>query len=98
MLRKLKESKNKYYQFHEDYNTYQKRCKETDPTGYDVVFIDEENNSQGNIEIMSSNMQKVQDEILKEEEEDNSEQNDEADYEKMTLLRSTSSNTTIYCV
>ena len=42
MLEKLKTSKNPHYQFYEDYNMYQDRCKRTDPTGFNVVFQDED--------------------------------------------------------
>ena len=38
MLEKLKRSGNPYYQFHEDLNTYEERCKITDPEGHQVIF------------------------------------------------------------
>ena len=41
MLDKLKSNKNPHYQFCDDYNTYQNRCKATDPTGYTVMFQDD---------------------------------------------------------
>ena len=42
MLEKLKRNKNPYYQFYEDYNEYQARCRTSDPTGYNVVFQDDD--------------------------------------------------------
>ena len=38
MLDILKRSGNPYYQFHEDLETYQERCKQSDPEGYEVIF------------------------------------------------------------
>ena len=38
---------NTYYQFYEDYNVYQARCKSSDPAGHDVVFNDETDGVQG---------------------------------------------------
>ena len=73
ILNTLKENGNKYYQFHEDCNTHQKRSRETDPTGYDVIFMDEDKGSQGKIEIIDSNMQEVQDEISIDDERDTNE-------------------------
>ena len=42
MLEKLKRNKNPYYQFYEDYNEYQARCRTSDPKGYNVVFQDDD--------------------------------------------------------
>ena len=38
ILRKLKNSGNPHYQFYDDYNAYQARCKTADPIGYEAVF------------------------------------------------------------
>ena len=38
MLELLKKSGNPYYQLHDDFDTYQERCKENDPEGYEVLF------------------------------------------------------------
>ncbi len=81
MLNKLKENGNKYYQFHEDYNAYKMRCREADPIGYDVVFAEEDSDSQGEIEIMGPNVHEVQDEIVEEEDVDNTELKENIDYE-----------------
>ena len=43
MLEKLKLNKNPHYQFYDDFNTYQNRCRITDPTGYMVLFEDDVN-------------------------------------------------------
>ena len=41
MLDKLKKNKNPYYQFYDDYNTYQSRCQTSDPKGYEVIFSED---------------------------------------------------------
>merc|ERR1712082_188643 len=38
ILNKLKLSGNKHYQFYDDFEEYQVRCQETDPSGYEVMF------------------------------------------------------------
>ena len=38
MLDLLQKSGNPYYQFHEDLETYEERCKKSDPEGYHVIF------------------------------------------------------------
>ena len=43
MLDKLKSSRNPHYQFYDDYNTYQERCKMSDPVTYDTIFCDDLN-------------------------------------------------------
>ena len=67
MLDKLKGHKNKYYQFYDNYKTYQERCKESDPLGYDVVFNDD---LQGEVEVMSKPADIVLDELLDKEEKE----------------------------
>ena len=60
MLEKLKKNGNKYYQFYDDYNQYQARCKESDPDGYNVVFkVDVEDD----VEKMNIGEIEVRDEI-----------------------------------
>ena len=85
MLGKLKTNGNKYYQFYEDYNVYQARCKASDPAGYDVVFNDKTDNVQGDVEMMSSNVKgDIEDEIDKDtldSDDDNLEENDDIEYE-----------------
>ena len=46
ILRKLKNSGNPHYQFYDDYNAYQARCKTTDPTGYEAMFNEDNLNSE----------------------------------------------------
>ena len=70
---------NKLYQFYEDFSTYQERCKETDPLGYDVVFTSMDD-PDGRIDIMDSNAREVIDEIL-DEDEHNIERDEELEYE-----------------
>ena len=40
MLELLKRSKNRHYQFYDDYSVYEERCKKQDFTGYTMVFDD----------------------------------------------------------
>ena len=63
MLNKLKQSGNKHYQFHDDFNEYQVRCRESDPHGYNEVFgvTDDVEES---IEAMGSTSKDVCDEML----------------------------------
>ena len=46
ILRKLKNSGNPHYQFYDDYNAYQVRCKTTDPTGNEAIFNEDNLNSE----------------------------------------------------
>ena len=41
MLKKLKSNRNPHYQFYDDYNTYQERCKTTDSLTYNTIFSDD---------------------------------------------------------
>ena len=41
MLEVLKKSKNMYYQFYDDYNTYTTRCRNEDSNGYSLIFEEE---------------------------------------------------------
>ena len=38
ILKKLRESGNKHYQFYDDFNQYQARCRDVDQPGYVVMF------------------------------------------------------------
>ena len=41
MLELLKKSGNIHYQFYDDYNVYQERCKNEDLKGYNIIFEEE---------------------------------------------------------
>ena len=41
MLELLKKEGNRHYQFYDDYNTYEQRCKKTDFKGYTFIFDEE---------------------------------------------------------
>ena len=41
MLEKLKSNKNPHYQFYDDFNNYQNRCKTTDQESYSAIFPDD---------------------------------------------------------
>ena len=98
MLNKLKESGNKYYQFFDDFQEYEARCKETDPTGYDVVFADDERETDEleiNLEKMdrkANNPQhELQDEIDKEaldsDDDECAEEKDDIEYETKDVVK-----------
>ena len=38
MLDKLRRAGNPYYQFYDDYHTYQEKCQLDDPVGHDIIF------------------------------------------------------------
>ena len=92
MLTKLKANGNKHYQFFDDYHEYEIRCKEIDPTGYSVVFpdndcdVDELEIDFETINGKTENCQhEVQDEIAKEEmDSDDSVNSDKEDIENET--------------
>ena len=65
MIDKLKKKGNKYYQFYDNYNQYQARCRESDPVGYDVIFQDD---VLEDIEKMVTDEVDLQDEIMGENE------------------------------
>ena len=96
MLEKLKQNGNRHYQFYEDLSTYQNRWKETDPSGYDVVFTAVNDDNQGLMKIMDSHTREVHDEIL-DEDEDNIDQKEELDYESNDPVKNINSNTTSHC-
>ena len=73
ILYKLKRKRNKLYHFFDDYNSYELRYKETDPTGYNVIFEEKSNDNDDlefDLEMMNGNpddhQHEVQDEIGKE--------------------------------
>ena len=63
MLELLKRKGNPYYQFYDDYNTYEQGCKKTDFKGYTFIF-DEETEP---IEDLSDKKAKDEEEIVWEE-------------------------------
>ena len=87
MLDKLKKNGNKYYQFYDDYNDYQERCKISDPAGYEALINDEIDEVQGKVEAMSSKVQDTMlDEITREtlisDDDENNEEKEEIEYER----------------
>ena len=47
MLDTLKKSGNPYYQFYDDYQTYQEKCKTEDPSGHNLIFkLDDDTNDE----------------------------------------------------
>ena len=91
MLEKLKNHGNRHYKFYDDYNTYQARCQNEDPSGHNIIFDDDL--VQGNVDVMSSDMVDIQDEIIDEKygaapeltdcEETDNDENDEEKEEKI---------------
>ena len=94
MLDKLKRKRNKHYQFFDDYNTYEARCKETDPNGYTAIFQDE---LEINLEKMNSkaydHQHEVQDEIGKDildsddDDVENAQEKDNIEYETADVVK-----------
>ena len=97
MLNKLKEKGNKYYQFFDDYHEYETRCKETDPTGYDVVFPDEDDWDELEIDFeendgkANNHQHEVQDEIDNDvqcsDDDENAEEKDNIEYETKDAIK-----------
>ena len=86
MLDKLKRSGNKYYKFYDDYNQYHERCKETDPNGYNVLFVDdveevvEKMNNVG-IDVEDEMAEETGEVTLKSNEDDNDSRKEEIEYQ-----------------
>ena len=87
MLDKLKENKNPYYQFYDDYNTYQDRCKATDLDGYNVIFQDDMIEDLPPVE--GKHLENLVDELEKETDNDleNEDENIEKDAEVELLTK-----------
>ena len=92
MLDKLKTYGNKYYQFYEDYSHYQERCKESDPTGYDVLFKD---NVECDVKNMSDVAMELKDAVLdtldssddSDDDDDNMAMKDNIEYETKDAVK-----------
>ena len=85
MLNKLKESKNPHYQFYDDYSTFKRRCIETDPKGYRIIYKDEieESLEEINSEMNIKNNVELIDEIIEMGNFENlSESENDEEYEK----------------
>ena len=87
MLNKLKEHGNKYYQFYDDFNDYQTRCKEDDPNGYEVMFKPD-NDVLEEVEVMNYKAEEVNVEVVDEienediiDDDNDIEQKDNTEYE-----------------
>ena len=101
ILDKLKRKRNKYYQFFDDYSTYESRCKETDPTGYNVIFEENGNDVNDELEIdlekidgkADDHQHEVQDEIGKEildsddDDIENAQEEDDIEYETKDVVK-----------
>ena len=77
MLDKLKKNKNPYYKFFDDFNTFQNRCRITDPTGYSVIFQDDVNEDLPLID--GKQLNELVDELEKEKNEEDDEDTGEKD-------------------
>ena len=78
MLNKLQQSGNKHYQFHDDFNAYQVRCRETDRSGYNVMFSTNDDVEE-TMDPMDTSSKEVCDEIM--DRHDNNEKKVEEEYE-----------------
>ena len=64
MLDMLKKACNPHYQFHDDFNTYEERCKESDPQGHEVLFPKNDELEEDIGAMPSRNENKFNDEIM----------------------------------
>ena len=81
MLDKLRKSKNPYYQFHDDFNTYKERCRTSDPEAYEAMFNDVESEQVEQVD--GKLLHELTDEIeLEAEEKENKEKTDEIEWIK----------------
>ena len=76
MLDKLKKAGNPYYQFHDDLNTYEERCKESDPDGHEVVFPKHDDLEEDMGGMLIAGMTVVDDEIIENKELDSDDDSD----------------------
>ena len=65
MLELLKTSKNPYYKSHDNIDSFEDRCKEKDPEGYDVIFPNEDQLEEDMDIMPKRDNHKLNDEILK---------------------------------
>ena len=88
MLEKLKQSGNPYYQFYDDYQTYQDKCKAEDPAGHDIIFKTEddtnddifENLDLANYFDIADNVKTTEDTQNDSNDDSDKEENDEIEY------------------
>ena len=64
MLELLKKAGNPHYQFYDDFHTYEERCKESDPDGYEVLFPETDDIEEDIDMIPNKNHEAMNDEIL----------------------------------
>ena len=79
MLALLRRAGNPHYQMHDDFNTYEERCREKDPEGYSVIFPDNDDLEE-DMELMS-NKERLADEISIDDSDDGIDSDDEEDEE-----------------
>merc|ERR1712030_246214 len=66
MLEVLKQAGNPHYQFYEDLNTYEQRCQESDPDGYEVLFPEIDDIEEDIDKMPGGNQQTLNDELMEE--------------------------------
>ena len=85
MLHKLKSNQNPHYQFYDDYNTYQNRCKATDVSGYNVIFEDDVNEELTTVN--GEQLDDLVDEIEMETKDENEDENIKEDEENELITK-----------
>ena len=85
VLEKLKQNKNPYFKFYDDYSAFQKRCFETDPKGYEFTFgrpaVDDLEESFESHEVFYSNKKAFQSDEVLSDEISSADENSDTDFE-----------------
>ena len=98
ILNKLKLSGNKHYQFYDDFEEYQVRCHQTDPSGYDVIF-DNNDDIEESMEAIDPSTEEVLDEMVEDEDDEESIEKEEEDtYDNNDPIKNISLSITDHCV
>ena len=87
MLDVLKRAGNPHYQFYDDFHTYEERCKESDPDGYEVLFPENDDIEEDIDKMPGENQEAINDELMAElytdlDSDDNSDTEDEVKDER----------------
>ena len=88
MLNNMKKAGNPYYQFYEDVNAYEERCKMTDPEGHEVIFPNDDELEEDIDKMPKESTLNIQDEVMKEasmkdeeiDSDDDSDEEEEKEY------------------
>ena len=81
MLDRLKQSGNPYYQFYDDYQSYQDKCQRQDPNGHDIIFLPDANDDEINEKLEKAEYSNVRDNL----ENDTKDQGDSDDDDDLKM-------------